>query len=137
VTLPEHFRKAGYQVRLLGKIYHFDKDLMKGWFAEEPPGEEYPPDWSAGGKWVRKSQEVHAKMLADLTRYEPYRTMAPPSSSFARMLRTWANVYGPVPDEEERGAEVNSPGVDVSKENCTTSNGRFSYHSFCWRGLIS
>jgi Sulfatase len=70
VTLPEHFRKAGYQVRLLGKIYHFDKDLMKQWFAEEPPGDDYPPDWSAGEKWVSKSQEVHAKMLADLTRLE-------------------------------------------------------------------
>jgi uncharacterized sulfatase len=105
VTLPEHFRKAGYQVRLLGKVYHFDKDLMKHWFAEEPPGDEYPPDWSAGRKWVRKSQEVHAQMLADLTRYEPYRTLAPPSSEFARMLRTWANVFGAVPDEEEKGAE--------------------------------
>ena len=105
VTLPEHFRKAGYQVRLLGKVYHFDKDLMKHWFAEEPPGDEYPPDWSAGRKWVRKSQEVHAQMLADLTRYEPYRTLAPPTSDFARMLRTWANVFGPVPDEEEKGAE--------------------------------
>ena len=35
VTLPEHFRKSGYQVRLLGKVYHFDKDLMKQWFAAE------------------------------------------------------------------------------------------------------
>jgi iduronate 2-sulfatase len=106
VTLPEHFRKAGYQVRLLGKIYHFDKDLMKHWFAEEPPGEEYPPDWSTGAKWVRKSQEVHARMLADLTRYEPYRILAPPPNDSARMLRTWANVFGPVPDEEEKDAEA-------------------------------
>jgi iduronate 2-sulfatase len=105
VTLTEHFRKFGYQVRLLGKIYHFDKSLMKRWSAAEPLGDEYPPDWSVGAKWVRKSQEIHEQMLADLTRYEPYRTLAPPSSNFARMLRTWANVFGPVPNEEEKGAE--------------------------------
>jgi arylsulfatase A-like enzyme len=106
VTLPEHFRKSGYEVRLLGKVYHFDKDLMQHWFAEEPPGDEYPPDWSAGEKWVRKSQEVHAQMLGDLTRWEPYRSLTPPSNDFAQMLRTFANPFGPVPDEEERGAET-------------------------------
>ncbi len=112
VTLPGHFRKSGYQVRLLGKVYHFDKDLMKHWFAEEPPGDEYPPDWSAGEKWVRKSQEVHARMLADLTRYEPYRTLAPPSTDFAKRLRTWANVFGPVPDDEEKGAEARAKAYE-------------------------
>ena len=112
VTLPEHFRKSGYRAQLLGKVYHFDKDLMKHWFAEEPPGDEYPPDWSAGEKWVRKSQEVHAQMLADLTRYEPYRTMAPPSNEFARMLRTWANVFGPVPNEAEQGAETRAKAYE-------------------------
>jgi uncharacterized sulfatase len=112
VTLPEHFRKSGYQVRLLGKVYHFDKDLMEHWFAEEPPGDEYPPDWSAGAKWVRKSQEVHAQMLADLTRYEPYRTLAPPTSDFAKMLQTWANVFGPVPNEEEAGAETRAKAYE-------------------------
>ena len=112
VTLPEHFRKSGYQVRLLGKVYHFDKDLMDHWFAEEPPGEDYPPDWSAGRKWVRKSQQVHAQMLADLARYEPYRTLAPPSTNFANMLRTWANVFGPAPDEEEAGAEAKAKAYE-------------------------
>jgi len=112
VTLPEHFRKSGYQTRLLGKVYHFDKDLMKRWFAEEPPGDEYPPDWSAGNKWVRKSQEVHARMLGDLTRYEPYRTLAPPSPEFARMLRTWANVFGPAPEEEEADAEAKAKAYE-------------------------
>lgn len=112
VTLPEHFRKSGYQVRLLGKVYHFDKDLMKHWFAEEPPGDEYPPDWSAGAKWVRRSQEVHSQMLADLTRYEPYRTQAPPTRDFAKMLRTWANIFGPVPNEEEQGAETRAKAYE-------------------------
>ena len=114
VTLPEHFRKSGYQVRLLGKIYHFDKDLMKHWFKDEPepPGDEYPPDWRAGDKWVRKSQELHARMLADLTRFEPYRTLSPPTSDFARMLRTWANVFGPVPNEEENAAETRAKAYE-------------------------
>ena len=66
VTLPQHFRNQGYDVRLLGKIFHFNKDLMKDWYpGEEVPGDEYPPDWSAGEKWVLKSQDVHARMIAD------------------------------------------------------------------------
>ncbi|OHB81952.1 MAG: hypothetical protein A2V98_22690 [Planctomycetes bacterium RBG_16_64_12] len=102
VTLPQHFRNQGYDVRLLGKIFHFDKNLMQDWYpGEAVPGEEYPPDWSAGEKWVRRSQEVHARMLADRMRWEPYRTLAPPPNSFARMLRTWANVFGPVADSQE------------------------------------
>lgn len=106
VTLPQHFRNSGYDVRLLGKIFHFDKDLMKRWFHEEVPGAEYPPDWSAGEKWVLKSQEIHAQMLADLTRWEPYRTLAPPPGAWVKSLRTWANVFGPVPDAEEKDAQT-------------------------------
>jgi uncharacterized sulfatase len=125
VTLPEHFRKSGYDVRLLGKVYHFDKDLMDHWFAEEPPGDEYPPDWSAGKKWVRKSRQVHAQMLADLTRYEPYRTLTPPSTNFANMLRTWANVFGPVPNDEEKGAEAKAKAyewtADVKNANAAVA----------------
>jgi len=106
VTLPQHFRNSGYEVRLLGKIFHFDKDLMKTWFHEEVPGDEYPPDWSAGEKWVLKSQEIHARMLADLTRWEPYRTLAPPPAAWVKSLRTWANVFGPAPDAEEKDPET-------------------------------
>ena len=31
------FPQSGYEVRLLGKVWHFDKDLMKNWFHEECP----------------------------------------------------------------------------------------------------
>ncbi len=105
VTLPQHFRNQGYDVRLLGKIFHFDKDLMKDWFPEPVPGDEYPPDWSAGEKWVHKSQEVHQRMLAELTRWEPYRTLTPPPNNWVNNLRTSANVFGPVPNAAELGAE--------------------------------
>ncbi|MHB8971390.1 MAG: sulfatase [Pirellulaceae bacterium] len=104
VTLPQHFRNHAYDVRLLGKIFHFDRDLMKSWFPEPFPGEEYPPDWSAGEKWVRKSQQEHQRMLADLTRWEPYRTLTPPPNNWVKSLRTSANVFGPVPNAAEQDA---------------------------------
>ena len=43
VTLPQHFRQSGYEVQLLGKIFHYPE----------------PKPWSAGGEAVRKEQEVH------------------------------------------------------------------------------
>ena len=121
VTLPQHFRNQGYDVRLLGKIFHFDKDLMQSWFPDQDvPGNEYPPDWSAGEKWVRKSQEVHARMLADRTRWEPYRTLAPPPNSWVKMLRTWANVFGPVPNAEEDGAATRAKAYEWTADvKCT------------------
>jgi iduronate 2-sulfatase len=113
VTLPQHFRNHGYEVRLLGKIFHFDKDLMSSWFpGEEVPGAEYPPDWSAGEKWVRRSQEVHAQMRADPARWEAYRTLSPPPNNWVKMLRTWANVFGPVPDAEEQDAAARAKAYE-------------------------
>jgi len=105
VTLPQHFRNHGYDVQLLGKVFHFDKSLMNNWFpGEEAVGAEYPPDWSAGDKWVLRSQEIHARMVADAARWEPYRTLSPPPNDWVKNLRTWANVFGPVPSSEEQGA---------------------------------
>ena len=51
------FSQRGYEVRLLGKVWHFDKDLMKNWFHEEVPGAESTAG-ATGEKWVRRSQEV-------------------------------------------------------------------------------
>ena len=47
VSLTQHYRNQDFDVQLLGKIYHFGTDLMKGWFSDEAgvPGQEFPPDW--------------------------------------------------------------------------------------------
>ncbi len=92
VTLTEHFRASGYEVQLRGKVYHYPE----------------PKPWSAGEEAVRKEQETHRKMMADLTRWEPYRTLAPPTTKWVENLRTWANVFHPVPDDEKIDAETNT-----------------------------
>ena len=50
-------------------------------------------------------------MLADLTRWEPYRTLAPPPAGWVKRLRTYANVFGPVPNTAERDAEAQRQGL--------------------------
>lgn len=79
VSLSEHFRQSGYDVQLRGKIYHYP---------------EFKP-WSSGEAGVLKEQQIHRKQLADLMRWEPYRTLAPPPGRWVEMLRTWANVFQP------------------------------------------
>jgi arylsulfatase A-like enzyme len=91
ITLTEHFRASGYEVTLRGKIYHYPE----------------PKPWSAGEVAVHKEQEIHRRNLADLTRWEPYRTLAPPPTRWVEMLRTWANVFRPVPEAERIDAEQN------------------------------
>lgn len=90
VTLPEHFRLSGYNVELLGKIFHYPE----------------PAPWSGGEKAVLQEQQRHREMLSDLTRWEPYRTLAPPTSRWVDNLREWANVFGPVPNNAEQSAEA-------------------------------
>jgi iduronate 2-sulfatase len=92
VTLTEHFRAGGYEVQLRGKIYHYPE----------------PKPWSAGEEAVRKDQETHRKMMADLTRWEPYRTLAPPPTRWVQNLRTWANVFHPDPDGQKIDAETDT-----------------------------
>ena len=96
VTLSEHFRAGGYQVELRGKIYHYP---------------ELTP-WSAGAEAVEKEQEIHRQQIADLTRWEPYRTLAPPTTRWTDNLRTWANVFRPVADDEAVDAEKNAKAYE-------------------------
>jgi len=100
VTLTEHFRLAGYDVELRGKIYHYP---------------EIKP-WSAGDAAVHKEQEIHRRMLADLLRWEPYRSLAPPPPKFAQMLTTWANVVRAVPPEEAVDDERNPKNYEWSND---------------------
>jgi iduronate 2-sulfatase len=96
VTLTEHFRAGGYAVQLRGKIYHYPE----------------PKPWSAGEEAVRKQQETHRKMMADRTRWEPYRTLAPPTTRWVQHLRTRSNVFYPVPGDEKIDAETNTQDYD-------------------------
>ncbi len=91
VTLSEHFRASGYEVELRGKIYHYP---------------ELKP-WSAGEEAVLKEQEIHRRNIADLTRWEPFRTQWPPTTKWVENLRTRANVFRPVPESERIDAEQN------------------------------
>lgn len=90
ITLPQYFREHSYAVELRGKVFHYPE----------------PKPWSAGEEAVRKEQETHRKMIADLTRWEPYRTLAPPPSQWVQMLRTWANIFRPA--DERIDAETNA-----------------------------
>ena len=95
VTLPEHFRRSGYEVSLLGKIFHYPE----------------PKPWSAGQEAVWKQQRRHREMLADLTRWEPYRTLAPPPPGWTTWLRDYANHVRP--GSQHRGTRRRGPRQGV------------------------
>ena len=75
-------------MQLLGKIFHYPE----------------PSAWSAGENAVLEEQQRHREMLSDLTRWEPYRSLAPPPTQWTNNLRNHSNVFGPAPDAEERDA---------------------------------
>ena len=101
-------------MQLLGKVYHFDKDLMKPWFHEEVPGDEYPPDWSAGEKWVRKSRSPRP----DAGRSDPLGAL-PHAGAAADALGQDAADVGerlrPGPDAEEDRRRSESQGLRVDR----------------------
>jgi iduronate 2-sulfatase len=107
VTLTEHFRAGGYQVDLRGKIYHFPE----------------PAPWSAGEEAVLAEQEAHRKMIRDLTRWEPYRTLAPPTGRWVENLLTRSNVFRSVPDSDAETAESNAKEYEWTADVKNASQG--------------
>ena len=96
VTLTEYFRNFGYDVQLRGKIYHYPE----------------PKPWSAGEEAVRKEQEIHRRNMADLTRWEPYRTLAPPPTQLGRNVANRQHLPAG-PQVAERIDEEQSPGLPL------------------------
>lgn len=62
VTLPEHFKKNGYETVSIGKIYHHPQDDMQGWTVEPFRAGTFPK-----GKWKGRgylTQEAVEQMQA-------------------------------------------------------------------------
>lgn len=99
VTLPQFFREHDYEVSLLGKIFHHSE----------------PKPWRAGEQAVLREQALHRQMVADLARWEPYRTQAPIPAASRETLIKLANVYRPATPAEEHdtSTEPNTWGADV------------------------
>ena len=122
VTLTEHFRASGYEVQLRGKVYHYPE----------------PKPWSAGRRGVRKEQEIHRRNMADLTRWEPYRTLAPPPTRLGQDAADLGERLPAGPRVENGSMPSETQGLTVdgrreerpaSARNCS-SNGRASGKPF-------
>jgi iduronate 2-sulfatase len=56
VTLPEHFKKNGYETLSIGKIYHHPSDDRQGWSAEPYRAGTFPEgEWKGRGYLTRES----------------------------------------------------------------------------------
>ncbi|MDT8301164.1 MAG: sulfatase [Sedimentisphaerales bacterium] len=56
VTLPEHFKKNGYETLSIGKIYHHPSDDRQGWSAEPYRAGTFPEgEWKGRGYLTKES----------------------------------------------------------------------------------
>ena len=68
VTLPQHFKRHGYETRSIGKVYHHRTDDLEGWCAEPSTG-----DWKGRGYLTDEAIEAIAQTDADLVQQESTR----------------------------------------------------------------
>ena len=102
VTLPQHFRNQGYDVRVAGQDLPLRQGPDAGLVSRGSARSRIPPmDRRREGR--AQEPEVHRTMLADLTRWEPYRTLAPPPTAGSRAADLGQRVP---PGAQRRGTDA-------------------------------
>jgi arylsulfatase A-like enzyme len=93
-TLPEYFGRHGYNVNLLGKVFHGpNRGLRRGEAKPEKPAGWFTPD-------ERATQQAEDPEYWSKT-HSPYRNLKLPNPK----QYAWANVYGPLADGD-RGTDA-------------------------------
>ncbi len=62
LSLPEHFRRSGYETASVGKVYHHPDDDLQGW--SSPPFQS-TGDWKGRGYLTDEALEIIARCDAD------------------------------------------------------------------------